>query len=129
MSLPDLSKLIKSHAIRENLLQDVLISLLIFLSIFLAFGLGRLSVSSVVKEPVKLENRAFGGGFVSSETGLGASGEVVAGEYVGSKNGSKYHLPWCPGAGQINDENKVWFSSKEDAESRGYTPALNCKGI
>jgi hypothetical protein len=50
-------------------------------------------------------------------------------EYVASKSGTKYHLPWCAGAQQIKEENKVYFSSKEEAENAGYTPASNCKGI
>ncbi len=54
---------------------------------------------------------------------------VGVGEYVASKSGTKYHLPWCPGAGQIKEENKIWFKSKEEAERAGYTPAANCKGI
>lgn len=51
------------------------------------------------------------------------------GVYVGSKNGTKYHLPWCSGAKNIKEENKIWFGSKEDAASKGYSPASNCKGI
>lgn len=54
---------------------------------------------------------------------------LTSGQYVASKNGTKYHLPWCPGAKAMNEENKIWFNSKEDAESAGYTPAANCKGI
>lgn len=50
-------------------------------------------------------------------------------QYVASKNGTKYHLPWCSGAQRISEENKVWFTSKEDAEAAGYSPAANCKGI
>jgi len=49
--------------------------------------------------------------------------------YVASKSGTKYHLPWCGSAGQIKEENKIWFASKEEAEKAGYTPASNCKGI
>ncbi len=49
--------------------------------------------------------------------------------YVASKSGTKYHLPWCPGAKQIKEENKVWFTTKSDAEKAGYSPASNCKGI
>ena len=49
--------------------------------------------------------------------------------YVGSKNGTKYHLPTCSGAKNIKEENKVWFASKEEAEGAGYSPASNCKGI
>lgn len=51
------------------------------------------------------------------------------GQYVASKSGSKYHLPWCPGAKQIKESNKIYFDSKEAAEKAGYTPAANCKGI
>jgi methylphosphotriester-DNA--protein-cysteine methyltransferase len=54
---------------------------------------------------------------------------VPEGGYVASKNGTKYHLPWCGSAKQIKEENKVWFATKEEAEAAGYTPAANCKGI
>ncbi|MFZ1987451.1 MAG: hypothetical protein WAV21_00235 [Minisyncoccia bacterium] len=57
-------------------------------------------------------------------TTLPAGGEVVA-----SKNGAKYYLPWCGGVKLIKEENKVWFASKADAESHGYEPAANCKGL
>ncbi len=51
------------------------------------------------------------------------------GKFVASKSGTKYHLPWCAGAKQIKESNKIWFESKEEAERAGYTPASNCKGI
>ncbi len=53
----------------------------------------------------------------------------VEGGYVASKNGTKYHLPWCGGAKRILEENKVWFRTKEEAIAAGYTPAANCPGI
>lgn len=53
----------------------------------------------------------------------------TTGSYVGSRRGERYHLPWCSGAKTISEENKIWFASKEEAESLGYTPAANCKGI
>jgi hypothetical protein len=53
----------------------------------------------------------------------------IKGNYVASKTGSKYHLPWCSGAQTIKEENKIWFETKEEAESRGYSPAKNCKGL
>lgn len=74
-------------------------------------------------------------GVVMTETGQEAGGIVDAvptslpGQFVGSKNGSKYHLPWCPGAQQMKEENKVWFTDKSAAEVAGYSPAGNCKGI
>lgn len=51
------------------------------------------------------------------------------GQYVASKKGSKYHLPWCPGAKAMSEENKIYFDSKEVAEAAGYAPAANCKGL
>ncbi len=54
---------------------------------------------------------------------------VGEGGYVASKNGTKYHFPWCGSAKQIKEENKIWFKTKAEAEAAGYTPASNCKGI
>lgn len=52
-----------------------------------------------------------------------------SGGFVASKNGTKYYLSSCGGAGRIKEENKVWFANKEDAEASGYTPASNCPGL
>jgi methylphosphotriester-DNA--protein-cysteine methyltransferase len=54
---------------------------------------------------------------------------AVSGSYVASKNGTKYHYPWCSGAKRIKDENKVWFDTVEQARAAGYTPAANCPGL
>ncbi len=66
---------------------------------------------------------------VVSEVAPPAETPVSAKQYVGSRNGTKYHLPWCAGAKQIKEENKVWFGTKGEAEKAGYAPASNCKGI
>lgn len=44
------------------------------------------------------------------------------GQFVGSKNSDKYHHPDCSTWQRIKPENQVWFSSREDAESKGYKP-------
>ncbi len=97
-----------------------------------AFGLGRLSageirpISGVSQGSVVLTQSPE----VSVEQGT-IEGEVLdtEGMYVGSKNGSKYHLTTCPGAGQIKEENKVYFDTPTEARAQGYTPAGNCPGI
>lgn len=61
-------------------------------------------------------------GLENTDTLPGAGGRVVA-----SKNGSKYHYPWCPGAGQINEENKVWYENESQAQNAGLTKAKNCQ--
>ncbi len=55
--------------------------------------------------------------------------ESAKGMLVASKNGTKYHFPWCAGASQIAEKNKIWFDSYEKAKKAGYTPAVNCKGL
>jgi len=59
-----------------------------------------------------------------TETAAPADNQKCA--YVASKNSNKYHLPTCRYAQNIKPENKVCFSSKEDAESRGYQGAKCC---
>lgn len=46
--------------------------------------------------------------------------------FVGSKNSNKYHPPTCHHAKRIKEENKICFSSEQDAESKGYTPSSSC---
>jgi Flp pilus assembly protein TadG len=46
--------------------------------------------------------------------------------YVASKNSNKYHLPTCRYAQNIKPENKICFSSKEEAESKGFQGAKCC---
>ena len=45
--------------------------------------------------------------------------------FVGSINSNKYHWPDCPFAKRISEENKVWFSTEEEAEKSGYIKCGN----
>jgi len=60
---------------------------------------------------------------------LGIPERIDGGRLVASRNGTKYHFPWCAGAQQISEANKIWFESAEEARRAGYTPAGNCKGL
>lgn len=108
-----------------------------------SFGLGRLSVApqngeeeapklALIQKPsartsTSIEASASVGESVKEADS--ASAETSSSGYVASKNGTKYHLPWCSGAKRITEENKVVFETKEEAEASGYTPAANCPGI
>jgi uncharacterized protein (UPF0333 family) len=46
---------------------------------------------------------------------------------VASKNGTKYYFSWCSGVGRIQDQNKVYFTSEQEAIDAGYTKASGCK--
>lgn len=43
------------------------------------------------------------------------------GKYVVSKAGKQYHVPRCIWAKKINEKNKMWFESQEEAKKKGYT--------
>jgi len=60
--------------------------------------------------------------FESAVSGVRSTKEM----FVGSKNSNVYHRPDCASAKRIKEENKVWFSSVEEAEKKGYRPARSC---
>ena len=99
-----------------------------------SFGLGRMSVApgdtapaqpaaaylaAPEAQPVIARDQESG------EAQRGDDGAAV----VASKNGSKYHLPECPGAKQIHAENRIEFPSRMAATAAGYSPAANCPGL
>lgn len=43
-----------------------------------------------------------------------------------SSKSMKYHHPWCAGATQIKEANRLWFDSATAAQQAGYTLAGNC---
>ena len=97
---------------------------------FISFSAGRLMAPGIGKQPITVE-------YLNSSTfqtiinggPLQALGERTAGEFVASKNSTKYHLPDCRGAARIAEHNKIWFNSREEAESVGYAPAAYCQGL
>lgn len=115
-------------------IKDYFWIILIVLVAGASFGLGRLTKIEDAREPIKIESVGEVKGASNLQPASPAGGPPTsnlqqAGKYVASKNGTKYHLPWCSGAQRIKDENKVWFDSKTAAEAAGYTPAGNCPGI
>lgn len=103
--------------------RDFIVGALIVLVGFASFGLGRLSRIREAQTPIEIQGITEHGAAIAS-TPLPRGGQVVA-----SKTGAKYHFPWCAGASQIAEKNKVWFASVEAARKAGYTPASNCKGL
>lgn len=43
-----------------------------------------------------------------------------------SSKTKKYHHPWCAGASQIKETNRLWFPTALAAQQAGYTLAGNC---
>lgn len=117
--------------------------ILITLAIITAFFFGRISVLENKRIPVRViyENGGEVKGVNTDNTpqppsyskrGEGQINTTLidsSGQVVGSKNGTKYHFPWCAGAKQISEKNLITFNSIEEARAKGYTPAANCKGL
>lgn len=52
--------------------------------------------------------------------------ETQTNSYVGNRNSLVYHYPSCEGVAKMKDKNKVYFETKEQAESRGYRSCDIC---
>lgn len=114
--------------IENNRSDLILISGVVLLSL-ISFGAGRLTASIVpVPEPIIVEKADQATNAVT-EKNTQAPNSQEKGIFVASINGTKYYLSNCSGAKRINEENKIWFSSKEEAEDMGYEPASNCLGL
>ena len=120
--------------LRVFLNEDVLLALIILFVATASFGLGRLSLTQNTKEPVVISNAreidltASVGGAPSvtdSVTEKSTTGIV----YVASSQGTRYYRSDCASASRINEENKITFATKEEAELAGYSKALNCPGL
>lgn len=112
--------------------KDLVLAIVVILTALIGFGLGRLSKIRENKMPITIENLPAASGNIgdsapATETQFQNTQEK--GTVVVSKNGTKYHYPWCSGAQSIKEENKIWFSSEQEARDAGYTPASNCKGL
>lgn len=108
--------------------KEIFYPLFILCVAIISYCLGRISIIEKKREPLLIiPSSATSSLLIPS----GASGEreSQAALLVGSKNGSKYHFPWCSGASRIAEANKVYFKSLEEAKAKGYTPASNCPGL
>jgi len=103
--------------------KDLILAAVIILVALISFGLGRLSKIGESRVPITIENLST---ITQTEK---ITDNKIMGNYVASKNGTKYHYPWCSGAQSIKKENKIWFSTVEEAQKAGYQPASNCKGL
>lgn len=154
MSINDFSKKIKPYLANKaqtitsqisgglNVKEDIFIVSAIILIGLAGFGLGKLSALEKGREPVSIKSASFASSTIINQTAgvqkfdnipLSAAALVASdgakGLLVASKSGTRYHFPWCAGASQITEKNKIWFDSYDQAQIAGYTPAANCKGL
>jgi len=111
---------------------DWFIVVTIILVALICFGIGRLTAPRTEPIQIKGLEQALPSSLRSEEGGQASVEDIkidYQGKVVGSKNSDKYHLPDCPGAKQISEQNKIWFASIEEAKKAGYKPAGNCPGL
>lgn len=94
-----------------------------------SFGLGRLSVQprendEMSNKVVIVEAPSTGS---EEDTLTRVNTDIDEGKYVASRNGTKYYTEDCSGANSINEENKIWFRSGEEAELAGYEKSSTCQ--
>ena len=109
----------------KNNEKDIILVITIIFVALISFGLGRLSKIGESKTPITIENLVP----TSTPSTTASAKNLTDKIFVASKNGTKYHYVWCASAQSIKEENKIYFSTKEEAEKAGYTPAANCKGL
>ena len=126
---------LKSFIANDTIFYSVLLVLVAVAS----FGLGRQSVS-VVKQSEKplISTSNIAPAAVAQAVGesVPTTTEKTAPEsvpkavaVVGSKSGTKYHLPDCSGAKRIKPENLISFATIAAAKAAGYSAAANCPGL
>ncbi|MBI5078091.1 MAG: hypothetical protein HZB11_01825 [Candidatus Yonathbacteria bacterium] len=140
-SIQEITEKIKGYTDKHRLnLQtipnDLFLGLIIVLVAFGAFGLGRLSKIEGSKTPVRFENMpettadTFSGKIqADTQNAPAVNTKENGGQLVGSKGGTKYYYTWCTGVQKIAETNRIYFASKAEAESSGYTPSATCKGL
>jgi hypothetical protein len=93
----------------KGILGELFVILVIILVGLGSFGLGRLSVIIDTDEPVHIRANNL----AEQQYNQIDSGESVStndGGIVASKNGTKYHFPWCSGATRMKEAN--WKGGK-----------------
>lgn len=62
---------------------------------------------------------------LQASKGNPSQGDEQFGQYVGSVNSDKYHLPHCDHVKSISEKNMIWFNSLAEAQRAGYQPCSN----
>jgi hypothetical protein len=129
MSIHPILEKIKALTLKVGFEGFIMILIIILVGLA-GFGLGRLGTAGEIhpviiqtgensSSPTPISNSA-------SQTLAGAENST-SGNIVASKNGTKYYFSWCSGVGRIQDQNKVYFSTEQEAIDAGYSKASGCE--
>lgn len=85
------------------------------------YGLG--IIYSRPEEKVYVIPKSFVMNFQEEKSAIENTSEFTI---LASKSGTKWYFAHCSGAKRIKEENKIYFSSIQEAENRGLEQASGC---
>ena len=99
----------------------------ILLVVFLiGLGMGLLMNNGEPSQIIIDKNMKIGLPDSQNNQTAGENNYQFSGNFLASINGKAYYPKDCAAANRIKEENRIWFSTKEEAEVQGYKPAQNC---
>jgi hypothetical protein len=110
--------------------KDILIIVIIVLVGLVSFELGRLSNKNR-DNGLKIENISDKIGFIDFSSNNtksdGLKNNTNEDNYFASKSGKKYYSITCGAGKTIKQENRIYFSSVNEAISKGYELSSACR--
>ena len=115
--------------------KDIMIVMIVILVGLGSFELGKLSKESS-SSGIKIEYTGSNGEQITSQSANAISASTNAGNlnfestsgknYFASSRGSKYYSVGCSAGKTIKQENRVYFTTGEEAEAAGYELSSSC---
>jgi len=101
----------------------------IILVLGLVFTLGRISSLSTTQsiEPVQVIYPPLIKNNIPQYKETGNSGEPESWAFAGSKTGKTYYPKDCSGLTRVKPENRVYFTTAQEATTAGYHVSSTCK--
>jgi len=124
------------HFLESEKGKDILVVIIVILVGLGSFELGRLSKGN---EPqgIKIEypDQKQTNGIIQSSndissvsmTSTNLTSNSTGKSFFASSRGSKYYTISCSAGKTIKQENRVWFTTGEEAEQAGYTLSSSCR--
>lgn len=123
--LTKISEIVKKYQ------SDIVIVLAVSLMTYTGYNLGKIVAFNSIKTPISIEEEGGQDNIVRPDNKLAdqaqSTQKVDLSVVASSKSkGKLYHFLWCPGAGQISEQNKLTFLNEAAAIAAGFKLASNC---
>jgi|SRR3989344_1912346 len=107
---------------------EIVLTVAVILITTISFQSGKIFALKNFNKPLVIKDppTAISSNKKSQSTNLTTNSKIDS-QIIASKNSTVYHFSWCSGAQRIKAENKIVFASEQEAQSRGYSLASNCK--